>query len=40
MKYSVETASEGMTYVSSFMKIDSGIQIILRLLPRQSERLQ
>jgi hypothetical protein len=31
----VEMASDGMIYVPSFMKINSGIQIILRLLPCQ-----
>jgi hypothetical protein len=40
MKYSVEMASDGMIYVPSLMKIRSGIRVILRLLPRQSERLQ
>jgi hypothetical protein len=39
-KYTVEMASEGMIYVPSFMKIALGIQVILRLIPRQSERLQ
>jgi hypothetical protein len=40
MKYSVEKASDGMMYVLSYMKIGSGIQVILRLLPQQSEKLQ
>jgi hypothetical protein len=40
MKYTVEMASDGMTYTPTFIKIGSGIQAILRLLPRQSERLQ
>jgi hypothetical protein len=40
MKYTVEMASHGMIYIPSFMKIGSGIQVILRLLLRQSERLQ
>jgi hypothetical protein len=40
MKYTVEMASDGMIYVSSFMKTGSGIQVMLRLLPRQSGRLQ
>jgi hypothetical protein len=39
MKYTIEMASDGMIYIPSFMKIGSGIQVILRLLPRQSERL-
>jgi hypothetical protein len=33
-------ASDGMIYISSFMKIGSGIQVIARLLPLQFERLQ
>jgi hypothetical protein len=33
MKYTVEMASDGMICVPSFMKIGSGIQVILRLLP-------
>jgi hypothetical protein len=40
MKCAIEIASDGMMYIPSFMKIGSGIQAILRLLPRQSERLQ
>jgi hypothetical protein len=40
MKYTVEMASDGMIYVPSFMKIGLGLQVILRLLPAQSERLQ
>jgi hypothetical protein len=40
MKHTVEMASDGMMYVvSSLMKIGSGIQVILRLIPRQFERL-
>jgi hypothetical protein len=39
MRYTVEMASDGMIYIPSFMKTDSGIQKILRLLPRQFERL-
>jgi hypothetical protein len=38
MRYIVETASDGMTYILSSMKIGSNIQVILRLLPRQFER--
>jgi hypothetical protein len=34
MKYNVEMASVGMIYVPSFVKIDLGIKVILRLLPR------
>jgi hypothetical protein len=40
VKYTVEMASDGLIYVPSFMKIRSDVQVILRLLPRQSERLQ
>jgi hypothetical protein len=39
MKYTVQMASGGMIYVRCFMRIGSGIQVILRLLQR-SERLQ
>jgi hypothetical protein len=39
MNYTFEMASDGMIYVPSLMKIDSGIQVILRLIPRQIERL-
>jgi hypothetical protein len=35
MKYTVEMASDGMLYIPSFMKIGSGIQVILRLLFEQ-----
>jgi hypothetical protein len=40
MKYTTEMASDGMTFVPSFIMTGSGIQVILRLLPRESERLQ
>jgi hypothetical protein len=40
MKYIVEMASDGTMYILSFVKIGSGIQVILMLLPRQSDRLQ
>jgi hypothetical protein len=39
MKHTVEMASGGMTYVQSFMTIDSEIQVILRVLPQQFERM-
>jgi hypothetical protein len=39
MRYTVEMASDGMTYILSFMMIDSGIQVMLRVLPQQFERL-
>jgi hypothetical protein len=37
MKYAVEMASGGMiqAYLPSFMKIGSGIQLMLRFLPQQ-----
>jgi hypothetical protein len=38
MKYTIEMASDGMIYVSHFMGTSSGIQIILKLLPQQSEK--
>jgi hypothetical protein len=37
--YTVDIASGGMLNIPSFMKIDSGSQVILWLLPRQCERL-
>jgi hypothetical protein len=40
MKYTVEMASYGMIYLLSYMKIDPGIEVILRLFPQHSERLQ
>jgi hypothetical protein len=40
MKYTVDMASDGMICIPSFIRIGSGIQIIIRLLPRQSERQQ
>jgi hypothetical protein len=39
MKYAVEMASDGMIYLPSFIKTGMGIQVVLRLLPGQSERL-
>jgi hypothetical protein len=38
MKHANEMASAGMIYISSFMTIGSGIQVIL--LPQKFERLQ
>jgi hypothetical protein len=35
----VEMVSDVMICIPNFMKIGSGIQIILRLLPRKSEKL-
>jgi hypothetical protein len=40
MKYTIEMTSDGMIYIPSFVTIGSGIQVILRLLPEQFERLQ
>jgi hypothetical protein len=40
MRCIVDVTSDGMMiYIPSFISIDSGIQIILKLLPRQLERL-
>jgi hypothetical protein len=39
MKYAVEVASCDMIYVPSFKIIGSGIQVILKLLLKQFERL-
>jgi hypothetical protein len=40
MKLAVEIASDGRICVPSFTKIGLGIQVMLRLLPPQSEMLQ
>jgi hypothetical protein len=40
MKYAVEMFISTMIYISSFMTVGTGIQVILRLLPKQLERLQ
>jgi hypothetical protein len=40
MNYAVEMASDDIIYIPSFMTIGSGIQVILRLLPKKFERLQ
>jgi hypothetical protein len=34
MKYIVKVASDGIIYISSFMKSDWGIQVIFKLLSR------
>jgi hypothetical protein len=39
MKYGVEMASGGMTYIRRFMIIGSGSQVILRALSQQFERM-
>jgi hypothetical protein len=35
MIYAVEMASDGMKYMAGFMTIDSDIQVILTLLPKE-----
>jgi hypothetical protein len=40
MKYAVELASDGMIYVPYSMRVGSNIQVLLRLLQQQFERLQ
>jgi hypothetical protein len=37
MKYDVEMASDGKIFIPSFVTIGSGIQVTLRLLPKQFE---
>jgi hypothetical protein len=37
-KYTIQMASDGMIYVPSFMRTGSGILVLLRLLPQQSDR--
>jgi hypothetical protein len=39
MKYTVEMTTGGMIYIPSFITIVLGIQVTLRLLPRQFEKL-
>jgi hypothetical protein len=39
MMHAVEMISDGIIYVPSVMKILSGIRVILRVLPKQSEML-
>jgi hypothetical protein len=39
MRYTVDMTLGGMIYIPSFMMISSSIRVILRLLPRQTERL-
>jgi hypothetical protein len=39
MEYAVETASGGMIHIPSFKMIVSGIQVTLRSLPEQFDRL-
>jgi hypothetical protein len=40
MKNAAEMASGGIMYISYFVTVGSGIQVLLRLLPQQFERLQ
>jgi hypothetical protein len=40
MECATEMASDGMTYIQSFIMIGSGMQVILRLPPQQFESLQ
>jgi hypothetical protein len=40
MKYVVVVGTGSMMYIPRFMTTFSGIQVLLRLLPRQFERLQ
>jgi hypothetical protein len=35
----IEMTSDGMTHMPGFMTIFSGIEVILRVLPQQFERL-
>jgi hypothetical protein len=39
MKYAVEMGSGAVIYIPSFMKIGSGIQKLIRRIPRQTHRL-
>jgi hypothetical protein len=40
VKYPTEMAPAGIIFLSNIMKIDSGIQVILRLLLQQFEKVQ
>jgi hypothetical protein len=40
MKSAVDMGSCDIIYIPNFMITDSGIQVILRLTPQQSDRLQ
>jgi hypothetical protein len=39
-RVSIQMASGGMTYIQRLIMIGSGIQIMLRLIPQQFEKLQ
>jgi hypothetical protein len=38
MKYAIEMGSDAMIYIPSFIKIDSGIQKLIRGIDRQATR--
>jgi hypothetical protein len=40
VRYAVQSASNGLVFVPSFMTVSSGFEVTLRLLPQQSEGLQ
>jgi hypothetical protein len=40
MKYAVQMVGDGMIYVPNFITAGSDIQVILRVLSQQFERLQ
>jgi hypothetical protein len=40
MNYVAEMVAGSIIHIQSFMTIGLGVQVILRLLPQQSERLQ
>jgi hypothetical protein len=40
MKYAFEKASGDVTHIPSFMMMGSGIQVIIRLLSQEFERLR
>jgi hypothetical protein len=40
MKYSVEVGSGAMIYISSFIKIGSDIQKLIRGIPRRTDKMQ
>jgi hypothetical protein len=37
MRYTVDKASDGMTYIPGFMRIGCGLQVMITFLPRQKE---
>jgi hypothetical protein len=40
MKYAVEMGSGAMTYIPSFMKTGSGIQKLIRGIPRHRDNME